>query len=191
MANKQLHKIEFDDAEIDAIVAMGFEPFEPDPTEEMPASQLAAIADMALGKAERLRKGLYSFDGDQQKIDQKATLRQVAAKICRHLNPGLPLLEEPRRSLDFGSDLCEEVDAIVQSLDYDDADREDGEPHNLTRSQWNCVGLFAIGKAVRVRNGDYGGEDPDEGFDPEVWSSSLLQIGERIFGHFQPGDGKI
>lgn len=60
----------------------------------------------------------------------------------------------------------------------------------MTRGQWWAIGEMALGKAQRIEEGAYGGDEGD-GFDPETRSEELRAIAATIFEKFQPGDGQF
>jgi hypothetical protein len=85
--------------------------------------------------------------------------------------------QPPTYRVAFPDHLLEELDALGI------------EETELTRGGWIGVAERAIGKAARVRKGDYGG--PDEDCDIEAWAADLEQIADIVFAEFKPGDGKI
>jgi hypothetical protein len=68
---------------------------------------------------------------------------------------------------------------------------EFGEGDELTRGQWMALAHMCVGKAERVKRGDYGPANDVEPFDPEQWAEDLESIANTILNEFQPGDGKI
>lgn len=55
----------------------------------------------------------------------------------------------------------------------------------MWRDQWMAVGHMLMGKASRLRLGEYDGEPDDK------WANELDAIADVVFEHFQPGDGRI
>lgn len=83
---KRLHELEFTDSQWEEIFSFGFEPFEISHLgEPMTRAQWMAVADMALGKATRIRRGYFGEDADNEKWI--AELEAIAEIILEKFPP--------------------------------------------------------------------------------------------------------
>ncbi len=91
-AVRDTYSLEFSESQQEEIISLGFEPFEPDPTQPMIRGQWMAIAEMALGKAVRIERGDYEaitedgFDSDDREWAEE--LRDIAHIILGFFQPG-------------------------------------------------------------------------------------------------------
>ena len=95
---QELYEFEFSDDQWDELVSMSFEPFEFSAGEKLTRGQWMALAEMALGKAQRIEEGFYGMvdendndigDADGVNVEEWAEqLRAIAAVIFQYFQPG-------------------------------------------------------------------------------------------------------
>lgn len=85
------YSFEFSTVQAEEINSLGFAPFEPDPESAMTRGEWLAIADMCLGKIERLKHGDYD-DGAEDDEDYREAwiddLQSIADIILDFCKPG-------------------------------------------------------------------------------------------------------
>lgn len=86
--------------------------------------------------------------------------------------------------MQFNKSEWEEVEALVEPFCF----KFTGQ---MTRPQWIAIAHMAMGKAQRIEEGDYGGGDEEESFDPATWAYQLRGIADVILTKFRPGDGQV
>ena len=61
----------------------------------------------------------------------------------------------------------------------------------FSRVQWIAIAHIALGKALRIEEGHYGGGAEGEDEDDGDWADELRAIASKILDMFKPGDGQI
>lgn len=87
----------------------------------------------------------------------------------------------------YALDFCESDWNEIESLAFGPfvPDRE-----GMSRSEWMAIANIALGKALRIEEGDFDMRDEDDR-DNSNWAQQLRDIAHTILAEFRPGDGKV